>query len=227
MKVLAILSIWALALFNAAFGAEVVPRATFTEVTSYGPNPTNTRMWLYVPRNLAPNPAIVVGIHWCSGSAQAYYQGTQWARYSETYGYIVIYPQTPYTSSNCWDVASKMTLTHNGGGSSTSIANMVSFVTQQYSADKSKVYVTGTSSGAMMTVSLTIPNTFAIIVCYIRSRFTRMLWRRPTRICLQPALPTQASQQAVSRALLTFRLSGTRLALRASQSILSSSGPTL
>jgi acetylxylan esterase len=154
MKVFAIVSVWVLAFFsNAVFGAEVVPRATFSEVTSFGANPTNTRMWLYVPRNLAPNPAIVVGLHWCTGNAQAYYQGTQWARYSETYGYIVIYPSTPYLDSNCWDVSSKMTLTRNGGGSSTSIANMVSFVTQQYGADKSKVYVTGTSSGAMMTVS--------------------------------------------------------------------------
>lgn len=152
MYIWSILSVWALALFNTALGAEVVPRSTFTEVTSFGSNPTNTRMWLYVPKNLAPNPAIVVGLHWCSGNAQAYYQGTQWARYSETYGYIVIYPSTPYLDSNCWDVASKKTLTHNGGGSSNSIVNMVSYVTEQYGADKSKIYATGTSSGAMMTV---------------------------------------------------------------------------
>jgi len=125
-------------------------------------------MWLYVPRNLAPNPAIVVGLHWCTGNAQAYYQGTQWARYSETYGYIVIYPSTPYLDSNCWDVSSKSTLTRNGGGSSTSIANMVSFVTQQYGADKSKVYVTGTSSGAMMTnvMAATYPDVFAAGIAY-------------------------------------------------------------
>lgn len=154
MKVLSLLSFWAIALLSAALGAEVVPRSTFTEVTSYGSNPTGTRMFLYVPKNLAAKPAIVVGIHWCSGSAQAYYSGSQWARYAETYGYIVIYPQTPYTNDNCWDVASKMTLTHGGGGASNSIATMVEFILEQYSADNSKVYVTGISSGAMMTVRM-------------------------------------------------------------------------
>lgn len=152
MKALVFLSVWVLTLFSTALGAEVVSRSTLTEVTDYGSNPTGTRMFLYVPSNLATKPAIVVGIHWCSGSAQAYYQGTQWATFAETYGNIVIYPQTPYTSDNCWDVSSKMTLTHGGGGASNSIANMVDFIIEEYGADSSKVYVTGISSGAMMTV---------------------------------------------------------------------------
>lgn len=151
-NLLTLLSLWALSLVSLALGAEPVPRATFTEVTNYGTNPTGTRMWLYVPKNLAAKPAVVVGIHWCSGSAQAYYQGSQWARYSETYGFVVVYPQTPYTRDNCWDVASKMTLTHGGGGASNAIANMVDFVATQYGADRSRVFATGISSGAMMTV---------------------------------------------------------------------------
>ncbi|KAF5026245.1 hypothetical protein F66182_1676 [Fusarium sp. NRRL 66182] len=170
MKLSTIISLWVLAFFNTVLGAEVVPRATFTEVTSYGDNPTGTRMWLYVPRNLASKPAVVVGIHWCSGSAQAYYQGSMWATYAETYGYIVIYPQTPYTRDNCWDVASKMTLTHNGGGNSNSVANMVKFVLKEYSADASRVFVTGISSGAMMTaqnvMAATYPDIFAAGIAY-------------------------------------------------------------
>lgn len=161
-------SLWALALVPLALGAEPVPRATFTEVTNYGTNPTGTRMWLYVPKNLAAKPAVVVGIHWCSGSAQAYYQGSQWARYSETYGFVVVYPQTPYTRDNCWDVASKMTLTHGGGGASNSIANMVDFVATQYGADRSRVFATGISSGAMMTnvLAATYPDVFAAGIAY-------------------------------------------------------------
>jgi acetylxylan esterase len=168
MQITTVLVLWAAALINLALGAEVVPRATFAEVTSFGSNPTNTRMWLYVPKNLAAKPAIVVGLHWCSGNAQAYYQGTHWASYAETYGYIVIYPSTPYLQTNCWDVSSKMTLTHNGGGSSNSIVNMVSYVIQQYGADKSKVYVTGTSSGAMMTnvMAAVYPDVFAAGIAY-------------------------------------------------------------
>lgn len=142
-----------LALFQLCLAAEVVPRATFSQVTNYGTNPTNTRMFLWVPQNLAAKPAIVVGLHWCTGSAQAYYQGSNWARFSETYGFIVIYPSTPYLDSNCWDVASQKALRRGGGGNSDSIANMVKFVIEQYGADASRVFVTGISSGAMMTVS--------------------------------------------------------------------------
>ncbi|GJC91332.1 PHB depolymerase family esterase [Colletotrichum higginsianum] len=134
------LALWALALLAPVLGAEVVPRATFTEVTNYGSNPTGTRMWLYVPRNLAAKPAVVVGIHWCSGSAQAYYQGSMWATNAEKYGYIVIYPQTPYTRDNCWDVASKMTLTHGGGGASNSIANMSIWTQQQWANVVKEMY---------------------------------------------------------------------------------------
>lgn len=86
-----------------------------------------------------------------TGSAQAYYSGTPYAQLAEQYGFIVIYPSSPY-SGTCWDVSSQAALTHNGGGDSNSIANMVTWTIQQYNADTSKVFVTGSSSGAMMTV---------------------------------------------------------------------------
>lgn len=198
-NLLTLLSLWALALVSLALGAEPVPRATFTEVTNYGTNPTGTRMWLYVPNNLAAKPAVVVGIHWCSGSAQAYYQGSQWARYSETYGFVVVYPQTPYTRDNCWDVASKMTLTHGGGGASNSIANMVDFVATQYGADRSRVFATGISSGAMMTVCCPGEgkkrrawNCRHILTAH------RTSWQRRTRTSSRRASPTRASPRAAS-----------------------------
>jgi acetylxylan esterase len=50
------------------------------------------------------------------------------------------------------NTASKSALTHNGGGDSNSIANMVTYALNQYKGDASKVFVTGSSSGAMMTV---------------------------------------------------------------------------
>ncbi|KAF9767570.1 hypothetical protein IL306_015243, partial [Fusarium sp. DS 682] len=163
MKLTSIISFWALALFSLVLGAEVVPRGQLKEVTNYGSNPTGTKMFLYVPKNLKSNPAVVVALHYCTGTAQAYFQGTKWATNAEKYGYIVIYPQTPYTESKCWDVSSKMTLTHNGGGCSNSIANMAKFVLKEYNGDAKRVFVTGESSGAMMTSVMlaTYPDVFA------------------------------------------------------------------
>jgi acetylxylan esterase len=42
-------------------------------------------------------------------------------------------------------------LTHNGGGDSQTIANMVKYAVDNYGGDANRTFVTGTSSGAMMT----------------------------------------------------------------------------
>ncbi|KAF4441814.1 putative acetylxylan esterase, partial [Fusarium austroafricanum] len=167
MKLTSIINIWVLALFSLVMGAEVVPRSQLKEVTNYGSNPTGVRMFLYVPKNLKSNPAIVVGLHYCTGTAQAYMNSNRWAQDAEKHGFIMIYPQSPY-SGNCWDVSSKKTLTHNGGGNSNSIANMVKFTLQNYNGDSKRVFVTGDSSGAMMTsvMAATYPDVFAAGIAY-------------------------------------------------------------
>ncbi|KAL4917169.1 Alpha/Beta hydrolase protein [Aspergillus aurantiobrunneus] len=138
-----------------------------TQVTDFGDNPTNVGFYIYVPENLASNPAIIVAIHYCTGTAEAFYNGSPYAQYAETHGFIVIYPESPYEGT-CWDVSSQSTLTHDGGGNSNSIANMVTWTTEQYGADASRIYVTGTSSGAMMTnvMAATYPNLFAAGIAY-------------------------------------------------------------
>jgi acetylxylan esterase len=126
-------------------------RASLQQVTNFGANTSGTKMFIYVPDKLAANPAIIVAMHYCTGTAQAYYSNTPYAQLSEQYGFIVIYPESPY-NGGCWDVSSTASLTHNGGADSNSIANMVSYTLNRYNADSKRVFVTGTSSGAMMTV---------------------------------------------------------------------------
>ncbi|KAH8652709.1 Alpha/Beta hydrolase protein [Tricladium varicosporioides] len=123
---------------------------TLQQVTSFGSNPTGVGMYICVPSKLAAKPAIIVAMHYCTGTAQAYYSGTQYSTLAETYGFIVIYPNAP-TSGGCWDVHSTETLTHDAGGDSLGIASMVRYTISTYNADTSKVFMTGTSSGAMMT----------------------------------------------------------------------------
>lgn len=123
---------------------------TLQQVTGFGANPTNVGMYICVPANLPPNPAVILAMHYCSGTAQAYFSGTQYARLAEQHGFIVIYPNAP-TSGGCWDVHSTETLTHNAGGDSLGVANMVRYTISKYNVDTKKVFMTGTSSGAMMT----------------------------------------------------------------------------
>lgn len=138
------------AIIGLLFLATSTLSATLTQVTDFGSNPTNVGMFIYVPDTLASNPAIIVAMHYCTGTAQAYYSGTQYANLANTYGFIVIYPDAP-DSGGCWDVHSTATLTHDAGGDSLGIASMVRYTISKYGADKSRVFMTGTSSGAMMT----------------------------------------------------------------------------
>jgi acetylxylan esterase len=124
-------------------------------------------MYIYVPDKLATKPAVIVAIHHCQGTGTSYYQSTPYAKLADQYGFIVIYPESPY-SGTCWDVSSKKSLTHNGGGNSNSIANMVTYTLQKYKGDATKVFVTGSSSGAMMTnvMAATYPELFKAATAY-------------------------------------------------------------
>lgn len=150
-----------------AFCSSLVSAGTYSQVTNFGSNPTNTLVYQYVPTKLAAKPPIIVAIHYCTGTAQAYYTGTPYAQLADQYGFIVLYPQSPY-SGTCWDVSSKSALTHNGGGDSNSIANAVTWAISKYSADATRVFVTGSSSGAMMTnvMAATYPELFAAGIVY-------------------------------------------------------------
>ncbi|KAF3939698.1 hypothetical protein ABW19_dt0206507 [Dactylella cylindrospora] len=116
----------------------------------FGENPTNTPFYIYVPTTVTSNPAVIVGAHWCTGSGPDFFSGTQYARYADQYGYIVIYPSAN-RDSKCWDVASNATLHHNGGSDSLAIVNMVKWTLNRYNGDPSRVFITGMSSGGMMT----------------------------------------------------------------------------
>jgi len=135
--------------------------ASLQQVTSWGATgvPTYIAMYIYVPDKLATNPPILVVSHYCGGDAAGVYGEANSGGIvtaSNTYGFIMIFPQNhlPGTTRNCWDVGSAASLTHDGGGDTQAIAQMVKYTITKYSANANRVYATGTSSGAMMTEAL-------------------------------------------------------------------------
>jgi acetylxylan esterase len=120
-------------------------------------------MYIYVPANLAANTPILVNRHACHGSAEDAYAGSQYATLASTYCFIVTYPDSLNTADKCWGISSSETLSHNGGGDSLGIASMVKWTLAKYNGNTSRVFVTGTSSGAMMTNVLcgAYPDVFA------------------------------------------------------------------
>ncbi|KIM97854.1 carbohydrate esterase family 1 protein [Oidiodendron maius Zn] len=124
--------------------------SSLQQVTGFNSGPTAAGMYIYVPTNKVSPAPIILAIHYCTGTANAYFSSTLYAQYADTYGYIVIYPNSP-SPGGCWDVSSTASLTHNGGGDSETIINMVQYAVEHYGGDSSRVFATGSSSGAMMT----------------------------------------------------------------------------
>ena len=142
---------------------QILHAGTYKEVTNFGDNPSNIQMFLYTPDKVAAKPPILVVPHWCHGSADAAHNASYfYCSYADTLGYYVIFPNA-ISTDGCWDVASDKALTHNGGGDPLGIVSMVRYVIKNFNADSTRVYVTGTSSGAMMTNVLlgAYPDVFA------------------------------------------------------------------
>jgi poly(hydroxyalkanoate) depolymerase family esterase len=124
--------------------------ASLVEVTNFGTNPSGLRMHLYVPDGAPANPAILVAVHYCTGTGPAFFSGTEFARLADQYKFIVIYPSAT-RSGQCFDVYTNEALHRGGGSDPVGIKSMVDWTVQNRGGDRNRVYVTGASSGAMMT----------------------------------------------------------------------------
>lgn len=123
--------------------------------------PDYVNMNIYVPDRLAENPPIVVACHSCSTAIGTFFDAIRGIRAgADKNGFIIILPEA--RGRNCWDVGTTKSLTHDGGGDTQAVAQMVKYALRQYNGDPKRVYVMGGSSGAMMTQAMlaTYPDLF-------------------------------------------------------------------
>jgi poly(hydroxyalkanoate) depolymerase family esterase len=138
--------------------------ALLREVTGFGTNPGNLRMFAYAPERLAPKAPLVIALHGCTQTAGAYDYGTGWSSLADSFGFAVVYPQQQPANNpkNCfsWFLPGDIA---RGHGEALSIREMVEHAIATFAADRGKVFVTGLSAGgAMATVVLaTYPEVFA------------------------------------------------------------------
>ncbi|MBN1700039.1 MAG: PHB depolymerase family esterase [Spirochaetales bacterium] len=115
--------------------------------------PGEVNMYIYVPGAPSSKPPVVVSCHSCGNSASGQFNNNQRMRdAADKVGFIMIFPDN--SQKNCWDVGSTASLTHNGGGDTQAIAQMVQYTLGAYNADPDRVYIMGGSSGAMMTQAM-------------------------------------------------------------------------
>ncbi|MBN2442606.1 MAG: PHB depolymerase family esterase [Spirochaetales bacterium] len=115
--------------------------------------PSEVNMYIYVPGAPSSKPPIVVSCHSCGNSASGQFNNNQKiVAAANKVGFIMIFPDN--SQKNCWDVGSNASLTHDGGGDTQAIAQMVQYTLTTYNADPDRVYIMGGSSGAMMTQAM-------------------------------------------------------------------------
>nr|VFJ95151.1 MAG: esterase, PHB depolymerase family [Candidatus Kentron sp. LFY] len=134
------------------------------EVTDFGSNPGNLRMFTYVPRDLPAGAPLVVALHGCTQTAAAYDEGAGWSQLADRFGFSLLLPQQHWSNNplRCFNWF-RPEDTARDGGEPLSIRQMIGRMLADHGLDGRAVYVTGLSSGAAMTSVMlaTYPDLFA------------------------------------------------------------------
>lgn len=125
-----------------------VQREPLLAVTNFGSNPGGLSLFLYEPAGIGGNVPLVLALHGCGQTADAY-ATTGWNALADERRFLVAYPQTT-TNNACFDWFSANQQTRSGP-QVTSLLQMVQHLVTTRGVDPSRVHVTGLSAGGAMT----------------------------------------------------------------------------
>ncbi len=153
-----------LALLALLFALIASPAFAQTEVSGFGSNPGNLRMFKYVPSGLPTNAPLVVALHGCSQTAANYDAETGWQLFADRFRFALLLPQqqSANNSSGCFNWFETVDTTR-GQGEALSIKQMVDRMIVDHGTAASRVYITGLSAGGAMTSTMlaAYPDVFA------------------------------------------------------------------
>lgn len=126
------------------------------EVSDFGSNPGNLKMYKFVPEPEPENAPLIVALHGTSESPQQYSENIGWNRLAQKHGFIVLYPAQ--TKTNNATLAFRWFSpedTRRDMGESGSVKQMIDNIRKNHSVDDRRIFVTGFSAGA----------SFATVLC--------------------------------------------------------------
>lgn len=130
------------------------PPDSLYEEKAFGRNPGNLSFFYHVPANKPQGPCpLVVVLHGCSQAARSAAELTGWNELADRYGFYVLYPQQhfPNNPSHCFNWYKNNEI-ERGKGECESIREMTDWMLKNFQLDNKRVFVTGLSAGAAMSV---------------------------------------------------------------------------
>jgi len=130
----------------------------------FGDNEGALKAFFYEPDNATPNMPLVVVLHGCSQNAADVAKLTDWNKLADQYGFYVLYPQQKRLNnvSKCFNWFQSKDI-EKAKGECLSIHNMTAKLTEEKGIDKQRIYITGLSAGAAMSMVMiaTYPEMYA------------------------------------------------------------------
>ena len=123
-------------------------RDGLTRVTGFGSNPGQLSLFVHEPPQLSRRPGLVVALHGCLQSAEAY-DAAGWDAVADERGFVVAYPQTD-ANQRCFDWFDAAQQRRDGP-EVTSVLQMVEHLVTTHGLARDRVFVTGLSAGGAMT----------------------------------------------------------------------------
>ena len=138
---------------NTSYGQEIA----LTEIDSFGNNSGNLKMFIHY-NSIADssNLPLVVVLHGCGETAKSAAELTGWNKLADLNNFVVLYPQQNLLNnpSLCFNWFNDHDI-KKGLGECESITQMIYFVKEHYSIDSARIFITGLSAGAAMSVVMT------------------------------------------------------------------------
>src|SRR6516165_11974047 len=118
-------------------------RSPLVEVSRFGSNPGDLRMFVFVPAHLQQPRALVVVLHGCGQTAAGYDHGAGWATLAKHYGFALLMAeqQTSNNANGCFNWFNADDIARERGEAA-SIRQMIQRMSADHGIDAHRIFIT-------------------------------------------------------------------------------------